>query len=646
MFKKSSVFAWWALALICIASFSLMLSAARTDSAIDDELAHIPAGYGYVHELSYDLNPEHPPLVKALAMLPVLFLNPTFPTKSAAWTTEINGEWDMGTQFLYESGNNANQIIQTARIFPILITILLTLFTYLLAQGLMGSWWALLPATLVAFSPTVLGQGHYVTTDVGAGFGIIFATYYFLKFVEAPSRKHLWYAGLSFGVAMVTKFSTPLLIPLFIFLAFMLWLRNVAVDWRVTARRFKTFSVRGLRWAWRLALIFAIGYIVIVYPLYFLFTIHYPIAKQVSDTTEILGSFANGPTPAGQACQAMRCLANMDIWASGNPVLRPYAEYLLGLLMSLQRVEGGNTIYFLGQIRGSGGWLYFPVLFLLKETIPTLIIVFGALFLALWWMVRRDRRSGRGRMQRILDYLGVNFAEFSLASFVVLYWGYSMHAPLNIGIRHIIPTLPFIYILSAGVWKKWVTNLKMPAGGFSLGAMAAVTRSFFAAGVKYLVLVLLVLWLILETLFAAPYFLSYFNEFGGGTWNGYHYVTDSNYDWGQDLLRLQTWVNANPQVNEIAVDYFGGGDPHYYLGNKEVDWSSSQGNPANVGIHWLAVSVNQLEGAIQPVGPGQTRNASDTYAWLVALRPPGKGMGDVPPPDYRVGTSIFIYHLQ
>src|ERR1700722_1020133 len=97
MFRNiSTSFARWALVLICISSFGLMLYASRTDSAIDDELAHIPAGYGYVSQLSYDLNPEHPPLVKALAMLPVLFLQPNFPTQSSAWTTAVNGEWSMG----------------------------------------------------------------------------------------------------------------------------------------------------------------------------------------------------------------------------------------------------------------------------------------------------------------------------------------------------------------------------------------------------------------------------------------------------------------------------------------------------------------------------------------------------------------------
>jgi 4-amino-4-deoxy-L-arabinose transferase-like glycosyltransferase len=662
----TSKLAFWALALICITSFSMMLYASRTDSAIMDELAHIPAGYGYVHELDYRLNPEHPPLVKALALLPVLFLNPIFPTKSVAWTADINGQWDMGTRFLYESGNDANAIIQTARLFPILLTILTVILIYFLARKLMGDWWALLPATLFALSPTVLGQGHYVTTDVGASFGILLATYYFLNFMEAPTTKRLWLAGIAFGIAQITKFSTPLLLPLFAFVLFVLWIRTVILAWRNTerSRRLKKAAITAWRYARNLVLIVVIGYIFVVYPVYFLFTAHYPIAKQVSDTQALLMSFANGPTPAGQDCHWMRCLATADILAANNPVLRPYAEYLLGLLMVLQRADGGNTIYFLGHVVGGGGWIYFPVLYLLKEPIPTLIIVIFALLLALLWTFQRAKSVRFRILKPVLDYIGVNLGEFTMGSFIVLYWGYSMHSTLNIGLRHIIPTLPFIYILSAGVWKKWATKISLPSMAtndmspeFMIASLRNIFRSFLGVALKYILLMGLLIWLFLESILAAPYFLSYFNEFVGGTMNGYHYVTDSNYDWGQDLLRLQSWVSQqNKQcplietasscgIDKIAVDYFGGGNPHYYLGKKEVDWSSSKGNPSAQGIHWLAVSVNTLESAIQPLGPGQTRNASDTYSWLVALRPPQPGMGNVPPPDYRIGTSIFVYHL-
>jgi hypothetical protein len=637
--RFSSWSAGLALAAICIASFSFMWYAARTDSAIDDELAHIPAGYGYVHNLDYRLNPEHPPLVKALAMLPVLFLNPVFPTNTAAWQSEVNGEWDMGRQFLYGSGNPANEIIRVARIMPILLTILTIILVYFLARRIMGSLWALLPAFLFGMDPAIIANGHYVTTDVGAAFGFLLGIYFFVQLIESPTTKNLWLAGIAFGIAQLTKFSTPLLMPLFLLVLLALWVRDLSLLPRREALR------TGWNYLKKVIFILLIGYLVVVYPIYFLFTLHYPIAKQTSDTIAILGSFAGGPTPASQICHGARCLADADIWMTKSPVLRPFAEYLLGILMVLQRVDSVNTIYFLGHVVGSGGWIYFPVLFLLKEPIPTLIIVLLALFLAISWMWQRAR-SSRGRiLKNISDYITVHPAEFTMGSFVAIYWAYSMHTTLNIGIRHVIATFPFIFILAAGVWRKWIMRFDLSRATTALGAAGAMMRSVALSLVKYIFLVALLVWLFLETLFTTPYFLSYFNEFAGGTMNGYHYVTDSNYDWGQDLLRLKAWVAAHPEVHTIAVDYFGGGDPSYELGAKEVNWWSAKGDPANQGIHWLAVSVNTLELATRPLADGQTRNASDSYAWLAAIRPPAPGMGNVPPPDFRIGTSIFVYHL-
>ncbi len=649
------------LVVICIASFLLMLGALRTDSAIDDELAHIPAGYGYVHDLDYRLNPEHPPFAKALAMLPVLFLHPNFPTQSAAWLRDINSQWEMGKEFLYQSGNDADAIIQTGRFIPMLLTILLIILIYFVSREMMGGWWALLPVTLFAFDPAVLAHGHYVTTDMGAALGVVLATYFFLKFVNVPSGRHLLYAGLAFGVAQLTKFSAPLLVPLFIFLMFVLWLREVLLQWHETAGRFKVFARKLGKRIWHLIAIFAIGYVVVVYPVYFLFTAHYPIAKQVSDTQALVAPFGGAATAPGAHCKISRCLADLDIWMAKQPVLRPFAEYFLGILMVLTRASQGNTIYFLGEVRNTGGWTYFPILFLVKEPLPTLIIIFLALGLALAWMIKRSLARDSRIKKNILDYLGVNFTEFSMASFIVLYWGYSMHSPLNIGIRHLIPTIPFIYILSAGIWKKWVTRFNLPSmqGGMKamIGSVAAVARSLFASAAKYVLLILLLAWLVLETLSVAPYFLSYFNELGGGVWNGYHIVTDSNYDWGQDLSRLQQWVNGQNKtcsliettapcgIDKIAVDYFGGGNPQYSLGNREVDWWSARGNPADQGIHWFAISIDKLQNAIQPIAPDTVRKPEDSYSWLTALRPQAPGMGNVPKPDYRIGTSIFIYHL-
>jgi hypothetical protein len=607
-----------------------------------DELAHIPAGYGYVSQLDYRLNPEHPPLEKALAALPVkIFINPVYPTTSPAWTTEVNGQWDMGTAFLYNSGNNANQILRIFRLFPIFLTLLLIFLIYVWAREIVGGWWGLLPAFLFALSPNVLAHGHYVTTDVGAAFGVVLGTYYFLKFLLKPSKLNLFFAGLAFGVAQITKFSTIMLVPYFIFLIAVFYTISVIHDWNQTesAKRFKRFSIRAYHYFRSVIIIFAIGYILIVYPVYAVLTAHYPIARQVSDTSTILASFAGGPTLAGHSCKLFRCVADLDIWAAKNPVFRPFAQYLLGVLMVFQRVNGGNTAYFLGQVGNSGWWYYFPVIYLLKEPLPTLILILVALLFGIWKMIK-----AKPKWQKFLNYIYTHFTQFSILSFVVFYWAYSMHANLNIGFRHLFPTIPLIYLLTTSALKNWFSNVNIPSSENIMSLIGSFTRLAVKTFLKYLVLFILLIWFIFEATMTAPYFLSYFNEIGGGIWNGYRFVDDSNYDWGQDLIRLQSFVQTHPEVNKIAVDYFGGGDPSYYLGNKEVNWWASRGNPANSGIHYLAISINTLEQALNSP-KSASENPNDNYAWLVKLKPPKAGMGEVPAPDYRVGTSIFVYKL-
>src|SRR3989344_2626653 len=168
-----------------------------------DELAHIPAGYSYARYQDHRLNPEHPPLVKVLAGIPLLLQGLNFPTDQDSWQKDINGQWTAGSQFLYESGNDADRIISWARFGPILLTLLLIIAVYWFSKELMGRWWAFLPTFLTALSPTVLAHGHYVTTDIGATLGILVATATFIKYLESPSRKRLWLAGLAFGFAQL-----------------------------------------------------------------------------------------------------------------------------------------------------------------------------------------------------------------------------------------------------------------------------------------------------------------------------------------------------------------------------------------------------------------------------------------------------------
>ena len=62
--------------LILLTAFALLAitSMARL-SITGDEVTHLPAGYSYVTTGDFRLNPQHPPLIKALAALPLLALD-------------------------------------------------------------------------------------------------------------------------------------------------------------------------------------------------------------------------------------------------------------------------------------------------------------------------------------------------------------------------------------------------------------------------------------------------------------------------------------------------------------------------------------------------------------------------------------------
>lgn len=571
------------LVAIILVSGGLMFYAAWQDSATFDESAHIPAGYSYVKYFDYRLNHEHPPLVKILSGIPLLFMDLKFPTDDSDWTTAVNGQFSLGGKFFYEYGNDADAIIFWARVGPVLLTLALIFLVYIFGREIVGPAWAFLPAFLIAFSPTILAHGHFVTTDIGAAFGTVLAFYFFFKFLYNPSGKYIFGAGAAFGVAQLLKFSNLLLGPIFIILAFIFWLAG-------SKNFFMIFS--------RLFLVFVVG-LIAIYFVYAPLVVNYPAEKQVKDIETVIGDFKPKIIPDSIMSMAR------------NPVLRPLSQYMFGAVSVWQRARGGNSAFFLGELSSKGWWYYFPTVYLLKEPIPVLLLVLLGFLLA----VKRCFLNFGTVWKRFADYVRLNYIEFSLAFFAVFYWLNSIVSPLNIGVRHILPTLPFIYLLATVSLQKWAASGRL----------------------KYPLIFALLFWFAVETAFVSPHYTSYFNWLVGGTKNGYLYVTDSNYDWGQDLKRLKKFADDN-KIQKIAVDYFGGGSPKYYLGEKEENWWSARGNPKSQGIEWLAVSVNTLQGAFARLTPGFERKPEDEYRWLKELRDPHK-------PDARAGYSIFIYKL-
>lgn len=548
-----------------------------------DELAHTPAGYSYIIKQDMRLNPEHPPLLKDLAGLSVLIgskITKTpiyFPDQTKSWQEDLNGQWDFGRELLFRNNNDADNIIFFARLPMLLIMLVLGWYVFRWAREAYGNKAGLLALFLYSLSPTFLAHGRLVTTDVGAAAAFFISIYYLVKWLKEPTRKNMVIAGLVFGLALLTKFSLVLLIPYFIFIVFVWVLINNPLKNPWFYRLFKA----GIG----LLLIGLIG-MALVWPVYQFHTWNYPVERQLADAQ------ANLKTYGG------RWLADPVIWMSDKPILRPYGQFFTGLLMVIQRAAGGNTTYFLGEISNQAWSYYFPVVFLIKIPLAFLILILLAISRL---TIKTDSQN-----QTL-----VKLTKFSLISFLILYWFTSIRSNLNIGIRHILPTFPVLYILVSGQISKVLEKDKKI--------------------IKILVTILL-LWYGLGTINAYPNFISYFNESVGGSSQGYKYVTDSNLDWGQDLKQLAQFVEEN-NIEMIYIDYFGGDDLDYRFGNKYQTWWGDR-NPNDLPSNgWLAVSATFLQG-----GNGKTvhgyNEKTDYYNWLNQYEP-----------VEVINNSIFIYQI-
>lgn len=592
-------------ALLLAIMLAAMLGSSWNDSAIFDETAHIPSGYGILFLRDYRLNPEHPPLAKALAALPLIAVKTIFPTDVKSWQEDINGQWDQGRVFLYESGNNADVILRLMRLPTMLLSLLLGLLLWLWAKKNFDRRVANLALFFYAFSPTVIAHSRFVTTDIAAMFGFFIGITTFILFLKNPSLKNTALAGLSFGAAMLMKFSLILLIPAY----FVMIIGFAASQTELSVkRRLSKAGELAARALMAGAISIALIWVINAYAVW-----NYPPEREFRDARVVLSSF---PMPQ---------FVSADLWLIQHRLTRPLGQYFWGLLMVFQRTGGGNTQYFLGQITSEGSPLYFPLLYLLKETFAFHILTLMAILFAVLGVTRAGGKSAG----KTIAWIRGHFIEFSSLSFIALYWLISIRSNLNIGVRHILPTFPFIYILVAKGIAGWLRPEENPEPEGWVNWLKKIYRLYIASLPKFAVIIFLLGWIAIGSLAAFPNYLSYFNFLGKGIDNGYKIATDSNYDWGQDLKRLASFAEDNG-IEKIAVDYFGGGNPAYYLGDKFEPWWSGRGQYHG----WFGVSANAQMGAWGKIGPGFSRKAEDSYEWLKPFRPVA-----------RAGKSIFIYRL-
>ena len=143
----------------------LVVYAIHRESLTFDEEDHMYAGYRMWTAGDYGLNPEHPPLVKLLAALPVL------PQK--LWTPPLMGIFFKGEailggqQWIAHNDGASQRLVFRMRLATALLALALSLLIFFATREWFGDLAALIAMTFAVFEPNLLAHSGLVTTDVG-----------------------------------------------------------------------------------------------------------------------------------------------------------------------------------------------------------------------------------------------------------------------------------------------------------------------------------------------------------------------------------------------------------------------------------------------------------------------------------------------
>jgi hypothetical protein len=550
--------------------------ALRSDSAVFDETPHVGDGLAILDRADFRLNPEHPPLIKMWATLPLHARHLAAPDyTSTAWLR--GDQWTFGFETLngpLSMGERRDpmRVLVPARAMVLGLGVLLGILVWSWSRSLFGPSGGLVTAFLFALSPTMLAHAHLVTTDLGAALGIVLSVTSFRRYVMSPSVVNGVRAGIGTAIALLLKFSTLVLGPILLALAA---IEVMFPPEGATRRRVLGTVVRGL-----LAIaVLSVGAIWAAYQF----------------------RFAASPDPTFSLPWDARAKVGQGV----PPTIAFLREhrlvpegYLYGLTASLQ--DARAEAFFNGEVSKAGWTWYFPEALALKSP-PALLLL-----AALAWGVGLQRSKLR------------LFTAACLVVPVLVYAGFCMASGLNLGHRHLAPLEPFLFVACGSLprliekarWRRWIA-----------GALLAGYAVSFA--------------------YATPRYLTYFNVFAGGRAGGSRYLLDSNLDWGQDLIRLKTWMDERGE-KEVALAYFGTGDPQAYgISWSKIVWvrdfrpEEPPEPPPNGSL--VAVSENFLHGLYVHDDHGPPERSAG--AWIRHLPAHATLVG-------RAGDSIRIYRLR
>jgi hypothetical protein len=482
------------IALLLILGLQLVLSI-RQESQTWDEANHIFAGYRSWTHADFGLNPEHPPMVKLLATLP-LFSSPlkTPELKDRYFKEEAFVD---GKDFLY--GNDAEKILWRTRLAAGTITILLGLLIFLATREFFGTGAAFIALTLLAFDPNLLAHGALVTTDSALSCFMFASVYAFYRYVRVPTILRMAVVGLAVGLALASKHTGFLVLPILLLLAFAEIARSTknAIG---TSQIRKVLSQQSLKIVASLAGITLIGLVI----LWSFYGFRYQARPDGLQLNPPLAEYIKGLEP--HETWTISTLARWRVLPE---------SYLYGLA-DVRLTANFYTSYVLGKIYAHGVWFYFPIAFLIKSTVGFLVLLLMSLIVI---------GARRLKCWREILFMTVPPAFYLVVAFTV---------GMNIGVRHILPVYVFLSVLIGGA--AWAIIKRNRKWGYVVASLLVIHA--------------------VSSLRTFPAYIAYANEMWGGPSQTYKYLTDSNVDWAQQLKATKVYLDRRG-VQDCWFVYFG-----------------------------------------------------------------------------------------
>jgi 4-amino-4-deoxy-L-arabinose transferase-like glycosyltransferase len=533
-----------------LVSALLSYSAALRESPTTDEPLHALSGYLIRWMDDYRVDVEDPPLFLWITTLPQqvsdLKVDPNDPAMKAIFANH-DDQWSLVIKAMFRTPRtdagttpgetvvySGSAYINRARLIFTLIGTMLGAMIALWAYRIAGSKAALIATALYAFDPNFLAHAPRVKNDVMMAWLMVLLLYAIWRFGRRATVPGVIFIAAICAIGITTKFSAAGFAPI---LGMGLLCRALLSQPWLSFGRELTSRAQKLLVALGVSIAVAIVCYIAIWASYgfrfsmtsdsrlkfdrhaFVFEAKLNEVMSQSRGRDITAQDIEAHTPSFP----IRAI----LWLDDHHILPD--GFLYGLLY-MYSTGLARSAFLLGQRSVTGWWYYFPLAMLFKTPLAVLA---GALLLSIRGVLRTLRDAAWKRF---------DWTTFCLWLPIVIYGASAMRMNLNLGIRHILPVYPFIYLIIAVALTKWMAS---------------------GARIARVVTLVLVIGALVESLSFWPHFIPFFNVACGRATGGARLLGDSNIDWGQDLPLVADWQKDHHDTR-LYLSYFGSADPKYY----------------------------------------------------------------------------------